>query len=210
MKIQLKTILGILILRVCAERGLCSSVENFTNTVTYITPTNFYMHNYSDDNYPAPFTIGGSLIEYDAYANSTDPDSNIQFDLALACYSFGKDGVKVLETKPSDLKKDFENYYRDVFTNMPPAKIGKLDGLTTVSSTASMPAASGTWFFHSSWIQIETNVVVKVTVNSYNAEVFDSLTNSLKTIKINRQRILKVVASQLQKAIALPIPRMVK
>ena len=208
MKMQITAV--ILMLLILTSRALCSSVENFTNSVAYIAPTNVYMHDYSGDDYPTPFTIGGSLIQYDAYANSPDPDSTVQFDLAMACYSSGKDGVVFHETRPSDLKKDFENYYRDVFTNMPSAKIGKLDGLTTVSSTASMPAATGTWFFHSSWIQIETNIVVKVTVNSYNAQAFNSLTNSLKSVKVDKQRILKIVASQFQKGIALPIPRMVK
>lgn len=203
-------ILGLLVVLILANRGLCSSVENFTNTVSYIAPTNFYMFDYSHDDYPAPFTIGGSLIEYNDNANSPDPNSTIQFDLAMACYSIGQDGVKFFEAKPSDLKKDFENYYRDVFTNMPPAKIGKLDGLATVSSTASMPGAMGTLLFHSSWIQIETNIVVKVTVNSYNAQVFNSLTNSLKSIKIDKRKILKIAASQFQKGIALPFPRMAK
>src|ERR1039457_3516835 len=176
----MKIFLGLLVMLILTNRGLCSSVDNFTNTVIYTAPTNFYMYDYSHDDFPDLFTIGGSLIEYDANVSSPDPDSTIQFGLAMACYSIGQGGVKFFETKPSDLEKDFENYYRDVFTTMPPAKIGKLDGLVTVSSTASMPAAMGTWLFHSSWIQIETNIVVKVTVNSYNAQVFNSLTNSLK------------------------------
>jgi hypothetical protein len=93
MKTQIKMILGLLVVLILANRGLCSSVENFTNTVSYIAPTNFYMFDYSHDDYPAPFTIGGSLIEYNDNANSPDPNSTIQFDLAMACYSIGQDGV---------------------------------------------------------------------------------------------------------------------
>ena len=57
MKIQMKMILRLLVVLILTNRGLCSSVENFTNTVSYIAPTNFYMFDYSHDDYPAPFTI---------------------------------------------------------------------------------------------------------------------------------------------------------
>jgi hypothetical protein len=148
------------------------------------------------------------LIEYDCYNN---PDDNIQFGLALACYSYERDGIKILRAKPSDLKRDFENYYSDVFTNRPTPEIHKISGFVAVSLTASKPTVtSGTWFFHSSWIQIDTNVIVRVTVNGYNAKTFNSLTNSLKTIKINRQKILEQVARQFQVGVPLPIPRMPK
>lgn len=200
----MRLIIGILALFVLADRGECSSVDNFTKTVSYTAPTNFYIHDYTDDNYPTPFSIGGSGIEYDH-----DPNSNILFELGMACYSIGEsgNGVKFLPTKPADLKNDFETFYRGAFTNMEPARLSKMSGFTAVSfSTPTSPPGLGACFYYSCWIQIETNIVVKVSTTSCDAKIFNALTNSLQSLKINKKEILELVASQ--KQIALPFPRL--
>jgi hypothetical protein len=62
------------------------------------------------------------------------------------------------------------------------------------------PSPLGTIFFHSCWIQIETNIVIKISATSCDAKIFDALTNSLQSLKINRKGIIKLVASQKQTA----------
>ena len=206
MKPQTKLLLGLLVLLFAGERGSCSPAENFTENVSYAAPTNFYMFDYSDGNYPTPFIIGGSAVEYDSYLN--DPNSHVQFELGMACYSFGKDGAKLLPARPSDLKRDFDAYYRGIFTNMPTARIGKLDGFTTVSaSIVTKPPNFEPCYVFPCWVQIKTNVVVRITVSSCDLKTFSTLTNSLQSVKINKHGILKLVASQEQKGIALPFPR---
>jgi hypothetical protein len=194
MKTRMKLMLVLMALLILTNRVLSSSVENFTKSVRYTAPTNFYMFDYSSDNYPTPFTIGGSGIEYDH-----DPNSSIMFELGFACYSIG-DGkaFKFLPATPVNLKEDFEKCYRDKFTNMPPATISKISGLTAVSSTMTSPSPLGTIFFHSCWIQIKTNIVVKISATSCDAKVFNALTNSFQSIKINKAKILELVASQKQ------------
>ena len=193
MKTRTKIIWGLGILFSLRGSGVCGSVTNFSNTVSYTAPTNFFMIDYKEDQ-STPFSIGGSPIEYDH-----DPNSSISFELSYACFSVGKGKAYQFQSATlSDLKHDFESFYRQYFTNMPPAIIGKTAGLASVSSSAVVPPSElGTCYFYSSWVQIETNIVVKVKASSCDANIFKELTNSLQTLKIDKNGILKQVAGQM-------------
>jgi hypothetical protein len=164
--------------------GICSPPD-FTKAIQYTPPTNFLNAPLgSDDN-----LFGGNMEAFQY--SSGDQCSTIIFQLGLVCFYIG-DGkvIKFLPAKPSNLKESLESEYKGRLPNLTPAVIGKLNGLTTVSLTALRPSSSPA-FFHFCWIQLETNIVVKITAVSCDAETFKALTNSLQSLKIDKKKLLK-------------------
>jgi hypothetical protein len=183
MKRQIKLSLCLSGLLFIANWGICSPLD-FTKVIRYIPPTNFLSAPLgSDDD-----LFGGNMAA--CQYSSSDQCSTIIFQLGLACFYIG-DGkvIKFLPAKPTDLKESLENENKGRLPNLTPAVIGKLNGLTTVSLTATRPSGSPA-FFHFCWIQLETNIVVKVTAVSCDAETFKALTNSLQSLKIDKKRLL--------------------
>jgi hypothetical protein len=199
----MKVFLGILTLILLTNRGLCGPIENFFKTVHYTAPTNFFTYDpkaayVTNENFTDPFSIGEYGMEY----NCNDQCSSLIFQLDLACYYLGEGKIyKFLPAKPTDLKEDFEKFCKSdliKLTNMPPATFVKVGGLTAVCSTTTRPPGFGAACFHFCWVQIETNIVVKISVASCDAKTFNALTNSLQSLKIDKKGILERVASQKQ------------
>jgi hypothetical protein len=184
MKRQAKFILWLSSMIFMAKCGLCDPLD-ISKAMRYTPPTNFVSTVVgSDDN-----IFGGNLAS--SQYSSSDQCSTIVFQLSLACFNIGEGKViKFLPAKPTNLQENLENEFKGKLPNLTPAVIGKLDGLTDVSLTATRPNTSPA-FFHFCWIQLETNIVVKVTAVSCDAETFKALTNSIQSLKIDRKKLLK-------------------
>lgn len=202
MKTQINLFIGLLVvLSVSASLGQPASFTNFTKSVQYLPPANFQLHNYSVPGYndePTDlFVYMGSGVQYDA-TNSAD---TILFMLEPSDFIEpplnGKFPGPLFPRSPADLKADFDKYYHGFvvsFTNLPPAKISKVAGYTSVSAlTQFSNLISPTNYFYACWIQIKSNIVVTVTISSSNGKAFATATNSLKTLKINKKEIMNIV-----------------
>jgi hypothetical protein len=104
-------------------------------------------------------------------------------------------GLQFLSASPADLKGELESEWKDKVPNAPPAIIGKLDGFTAIKLTASRPANIKPSLFQVFWIQIETNIVLKVEAASCDATTFKALTNSLQSLKIDKPKLLASLIS---------------
>jgi hypothetical protein len=152
------------------------------------------MRDFSKDDFTDLFAYWGSGIEYE----SQDGDS-ILFMLEPSCYinpnGDGKISSPFLPRTPADLKADFIRYSHEqmtYMTNLTDAQIGKTAGYTSVSASRQNLTAESQ-LFYSCWIQIQSNIVVTVTITSSNKKSFDAATNSLRTLKINKKEILNIV-----------------
>ena len=199
----MKSIIAILTLFISINLGLSGSIKNFFETVHYTAPTNFFTFDpkaayATNESFTDPFSIGEYGMEY----NCSDQCSSLIFRLDLACYYIGDGKVyKFLPSRPSDLKEDFDKFCKSDLvglTNFPPSKFIKVSGLTAVSSTTTRPPGKGATFFQLCWVQLETNIVVKISIASCDIKTFSMLTNSLQSLKIDKNGILKQVASQKQ------------
>ena len=173
-----------------------SSITNFTKSVYYVPPADFHMHDFSKDEYYDLFSYWGSGIQYE----TLNEGSTILFMLGPACFTNPQGGRQfcgpMLPRNPSDLSKDFNKYFHGFvanLTNLPPATIGKTAGYTSVS--ASTFFTNNNSHFYSCWIQIESNIVVRVEIGSPSKESFDAAKNSLKTLKISKNEIVNIVKS---------------
>jgi len=103
--------------------------------------------------------------------------------------------VKFLPTEPTDLKKYLEAEYNGRFPNITPAVIDEIDGLTSVSLTATRPPGPiRPYFLYFRWIQIKTNMVVKIEAVSCNTNTFMAVSNSIRSIKIDKTQLLKALS----------------
>ncbi len=181
------------------SESFASSITNFTKSVYYVPPTNFYMHDFSKDDFTDLFAYWGSGIQYEEPKGTT-----ILFMLGPSCYFVTNQGrtqlcSPLLPRNPSELRNDFDKNYHGFganFTNLPPAivgktKVGKTAGYTSVS--ASTFFSSNNSYFYSCWIQIESNIVVKVEIQTASKESLDFARNSLRTLKIKKKEILNIV-----------------
>jgi hypothetical protein len=170
--------------------GIGSSLD-FSKAIHYTPPTNFISTPLgSDDD-----LFGGNMATFQY--SSGDQCSTVIFQLGLACFYVGEGKViKFLPAKPTDLKESLGNEYKGRLPNLTPAVIGELHGLTDVSLTATRPPGGNPRFFEFCWTQLETNIVVKVTAVSCDYETFKELTNSWQSLKIDKDGILKQLASQ--------------
>jgi hypothetical protein len=173
-----------------------SSITNFTKSVNYVPPPDFFMHDFSKDDFTDLFSYWGSGIQYEEPKGTT-----ILFMLGPSCCFVTTQGrtqksSPLLPRNPSELRNDFDKNYHGLaanFTNLPPAQLGKTAGYTSVS--ASTFFTSNNNYFYSCWIQIESNIVVRVEIETASKESLNVASNSLKTLKINQKQILNIVKS---------------
>jgi hypothetical protein len=195
MKTQINLIIGLLVvLSVSASLGQPASITNFTKSVHYVPPADFKLEDYFRDSdqkdWPADlFKYCGSGVQY---------GGTILFMLEPSCFGYPDTQARfpgpLFPRSPADLKIDFDKYYHGLvanFTNLPSATIGKTAGYTSVS--ASTFFTSNNNYFYSCWIQIKSNIVVRVEIETSSKESFDAARNSLKTLKINKKEIMNIV-----------------
>jgi hypothetical protein len=175
-----------------AEKLSASSITNFTNSVYYTPPTGFQMHDFNKDDYYDLFAYWGSGIQFE---ETNYPYGTILFMLGPSCFTYSNHWAgSMLPRNPSDLRTDFDKYFHGFganFTNLPAASLGKIAGYTSVS--ASTFFASNNNCFYSCWIQIESNIVVRVDIESISKASVDAAIDSLKTLKISKEKILEIV-----------------
>jgi hypothetical protein len=200
MKIQINLFIWLLVgFFPLASLGQPASITNFTKSVHYVPPVGFNLEDYFRDSgekdWPADlFKYFGSGVQYD----KTNGDDTILFMLEPACYINPNGGGvfnPLLPRTPADLRDDFSRYFHGEtmsMTNFPDAKIGKTAGYTSVSASRQNVTADSQ-LFYVCWIQIQSNIVVTVTITSYNKKSFDAATNSLRTLKINKKEIMNIV-----------------
>ena len=151
-----------------AGRLSASSVTNFTKSVSYIPPSGFSMHDFSKDDFTDLFKYWGSGIQYEEPKGTT-----ILFMLSPSCYFTTNQGQTqlcspFLPRSQTELRGDFDRYYHGLvsnFTNLPPTTVGKTAGYVSVS--ASTFFASNDQYFYSCWVQVESNIVVRIDTNSH-------------------------------------------
>lgn len=200
MKTQINLIIGLLVvLSVSASLGQPASITNFTKSVHYVPPADFKLEDYFRDSgqkdWPADlFKYMGSGVQYGA-------GNTILFMLEPSCFGNPDTQARfpgpLFPRTPTNVKEDFDKYYHGLvmsIPNLPGAKIGKTAGYTSVSASSQfLSPLSTTNYFYGCWIQIESNIVVTVTINSYNEKTFAAVTNSLKTLMINKKEIMNIV-----------------
>lgn len=69
---------------------------------------------------------------------------------------------------------------------------GKINGADVASATI-MPSGGNHQFFHACWMDIETNFVLKVTISASDVQAFNQLTNSIRSIRVNKNALLAVL-----------------
>jgi hypothetical protein len=174
---------------------------DFIKVIHYAPPTNFFggiAQQPRSDPGDNPMALAGPRIfEYRERYNYSHP-SEISVSLGLACAYLGKGKVlHFLPATASSLKKDMEANYKDKFADQTPVLVGKINGLNSVSFTATRPPGPvEPYFLHFCWLQIETNIVLKITASSSDINIFRSETNSLQTLKIDKAPLLRMLEEQ--------------
>jgi len=188
MKRTIALCVGLLLLAVQAK---CGELD-FAKAIHYSVPTNVLTpvigalrHDPGDN----PLSLDGPGCQYGSADNSTW--LIFQTGLVRAYIGQGK-VVHFLPVEPSTLKEDLENQYRTggeggqgKFSSVTPATISKINGRTAVSLTATRAGGNPSLFLFC-WIQIETNIALKITAVSSKSEAFEALTNSLQSVKIDK------------------------
>jgi hypothetical protein len=96
---------------------------------------------------------------------------------------------------PKELKKCLEASGDGVLPASPPVVLEKIGGLTAATWRGELSTTPGsrfkTAFIELCWAQIETNIVLKITATAHDATAFAALTNSLRSLQINKAQLLE-------------------
>ncbi len=164
---------------------LAGSPQDITNIIHYTPPTDFWggaARGTRSDPGDNPLSLDGPELLHYVYPNRGD----VIFKIGLAGAYLGKGKiVKFLSTEPSDLQKYMEAEYQGRFplVTVTPAVIGIVSGLTAVSMDGTRPPGPvKPTFLHFCWVQIDTNIVLKITAVANSAKDFQQETNSLTHI----------------------------
>jgi hypothetical protein len=169
------------------------STLDLAKAIHYVSPTNFHgglAHPYLD---PGDNPLSLDSPDFLQYADRTGGSGEVMFRLGLIGAYIG-DGkiVHFLPVTPSLMKEEIESEYKKKLPNLTSPTIGKINGLTAVSLTAFRPTGNPN-FFCFNWIQVETNIAVKVTAIASDVASFQKITNSLKTITIDKKSFLEAL-----------------
>ena len=198
MKKQITAVLwaGLLALTVS---GVAAPLD-FTKAIHYTPPTNFYRSLLDDESRSDPgdnpLSMNGPEVLH--YLNKNDRCGLIIFQFGLVSAYIGEGKiVKFLPVTPAALKAEMESEYRGNFSNSTPVVAGEISGLTSVSLTATRPPGPvRPYFLHYCWVQVETNIALKISAFSCDAEAFKAVTNSLQSLKIDKPKLLEFLHSQ--------------
>jgi hypothetical protein len=176
-----------LLLAITATAGRLSDLAA---CIHYTPPTNFYggvvTHPRTDPGDNPLSLTSPEFLEY------SDPrsGSHVIFSFALIGAYVG-DGkvVHFLPVTPSLMTKEIEAEYKGKFPYITPASFNLIHGLTAVNLTAVRPAGEPR-FLRSCWIQVETNLALKITALASDTPSFTTTTNSLNTISIDKPTFL--------------------
>lgn len=188
------TILGALL---SAAQAVAAPLD-FSKVIHYTAPTNFFGGVAGDprrDPGDNPMALDGPpVLEYRERFDYRHP-SEISFNLGLACAYVGPGKiVRFLPATPTSLKQDMEAYYKGKFADQTPVLIAKINGVTAVSFTATRPPGPvQPYFLHFCWLQIETNIVLKITAVSSDIKIFRNETNSLQSVRIDKAPLLRML-----------------
>jgi hypothetical protein len=199
MKIRMLCCFGLLLLIVQCFASLSNDI---TNAIKYAPPTNWYGgfagKARSDPGDPLFSLDSPELLHYATYGRagkSGRGDIIFQIGLVGAYVGPGK-VIKYLPAEPSDLKKYLESEYKGRWsgTQVSPASIDKIGGLVSVSLTVTRPEGpTKPTVLHFCWVQIDTNIVLKIGAYVNSAKDLQDVTDSLKSLKIDRQALLKLL-----------------
>jgi hypothetical protein len=120
-------------------------------------------------------------------------EADFQICFARAYVGEGK-AIHFLSAETSDLKQELEKQYKDRFPDALPATVGKIDGLTAISLATTSSVGVSRFIC---WVQLETNIVLKIHGVSCSAETFRTLTNQLYAVKIDKAQVLKSLEPKL-------------
>ena len=165
-----------------AIRAICGPTD-LAKAIHYTPPPHYYggvvTHSRRD---PGDNPLSLDSPEFLHYSAIGVGSGEIIFQLGLIGAYVGQGKVvHFLPVTPSLMKTEMEDRYKAQFPNLTPATVETIGGLTAVNSTARRPN-----FFRFCWIQVDTNIAVKVTAIASDAGSFQAVTNSIKTIRIDR------------------------
>lgn len=198
LQVTIKVLLAILVALLSVFQALAA--PDLAKVIHYTAPTNFFGGSAAEarsDPGDNPMSLNGSQVFAFKERYDYRHPSDIRFKLGLACAYVGPG--KVLEFLPASatsLKEDMATYYKGQFPTSSPVSISKINGLNAVSFTAARPPGPvQPYFLHFCWLQIETNIVLKITAVSSDIKTFQNETNSLQTLQIDKASLLQILTS---------------
>lgn len=165
-------------------------LSDLAAAIHYTPPTNFYggIDHPPTDPGDDPLSLTSPRFLHYLLRGKGTADVMFSFSLIGAYVGEGK-VVHYLPVTPSLMRREIEETYRGKFPNTTPATVDTIQGLTAVNLTASRPTGDPR-FLRSCWIQVETNVALKVTAVASDAGSFELVTNSLNTLRIDKTSFL--------------------
>jgi hypothetical protein len=158
--------------------------------IHYTPPTNFYggfiTQPRTDPGYNPLSLASSEFLEY----SDLRTGAHVLFSFALIGAYVGEGKVPhFLPVTPSLMMKEIEAEYKGKFPDITPASLSQMHGLTAVNITAARPEGQQR-FLRSCWIQVETNIALKITAFASDAPSFTTTTNSLNAINIDKSTFL--------------------
>ena len=170
---------------ICGPQELASAIH-------YTPPTNFIggiAHPRTDPG-DSPFLMDSP--DFLEYGSRTGGEVFICYGLIGA--SIGKG--KVINYPPVTtflMKEEIGNECKKRFPNPDSILADEIGGLTSVKLTATQPEGRSR-FYQVCWIQVETNIALKITAFASDAKTFQEITNSVQSITIDKDKFLNALA----------------
>jgi hypothetical protein len=160
------------------------ALPNFARAIRYTPPPNYAAYELSHDPGDNPFSLDGP--GFMLLAN--DQNGQINFQIGMVGFSIGEGKVVTYQhVGPTELKKLLEQTHKGNLPLSAPVMLETASGLTTAKWSGEL----GKTLLHISWVQIETNLVLKITATAHDTNAFAALTNSLRTLTIDKKEFLE-------------------
>jgi hypothetical protein len=173
-----------------ASTATAGRLSDLAACIHYTPSTNFYggvVTQPRTDPGDNPLSLTSpEFLEY------SDPrtGAHVLFSFALIGAYLGEGKVThFLPVTSSLMMKEIEAEYKGKFPQTTPVALSQFHGLTAVSLTAARPEGQPR-FLRFCWIQVETNLALKITAFASDILSFSSTTNSLNTISIDKPTLL--------------------
>jgi hypothetical protein len=177
-----------------ATTATAGRLSDMAQAIHFTPPTNFYggviTHPRTD---PGDNPLSLTSPAFLQYTDKRGGFANLSFHLSLIGAFVGEGKViHYQQVTPALMAKEIEAEYKDRLSNTTPAVVENLQGLTSVNLTVTRPQVQPT-FLRFCWVQVETNVAIKISAIASDARSFSTITNSLRTLAIDKARFLAAV-----------------
>jgi hypothetical protein len=186
---SLPALVALFFLFSCSSHAVAG--EYIKGALHYDPPVTLYPVELNHDPGDNPFSGDGPGLGFLSRTDANRGFGSVTFQFGMVGFAIGE-GKRVTYSAvgTNELRRIFGDFWTETGGDAAVVHLTSIGGLPAVTARGTGKSRQ-TQLFEATWVQIKTNVVLKITVAAENQSMFDVLTNSLKSVEVDSEKFFE-------------------